>query len=218
MKIAVLGGSFNPCHIGHAMLADTIVKELGYDKVLFVPAYKPPHKLLNAEISPEDRLAMLQEFCKSEGDGHFEVESCEIDRQGISYTCDTLEYLTEKYKDSLEGKLAFIMGDEVASDFHKWRNPDKISELADLIITHRYPDVAALESNLFENTPTGEFQRDFKIKFDKSLFKYPCIYLDKPLLPVSSTEIRKRIGEKSSYRYLVPKAIYEFIERRGLYK
>lgn len=218
MKIAVFGGSFNPVHIGHAILADTVIKELGFDKVLFVPAYKPPHKIMNNDISAKDRLKMLELFCLDEGSGRFEVESCEIDRGGISYTCDTLEYLTNKYKNVLEGKLSFIMGDEVASDFDKWKNPEKIAQLADFIITHRYPDVAALENRLFDNVPTGEYQRDFKVKFDLEKFKYPCTYLEKPLFPVSSTEIRTRVSENSSYRFLVPKVVFEYIEEKGLYK
>lgn len=218
MKIAVFGGSFNPVHIGHAMLADTIIKELGYDKVLFVPAYMPPHKTIANRDSAEDRLKMIELFCQAEGNGHFEAEPCEIERGGVSYTCDTLAYLTEKYKDKLEGKLSFIMGDEVAADFKKWKNPDKIAELADFIITHRYPDVAALESSLFDNIPKGEYQRDFKVRFNIETFGYPCTYLEKPLLPVSSTEVRTRVAENLSYRYLVPKVVYDYIEEKGLYK
>ena len=123
MKVAVFGGTFNPLHIGHAMLADTIVKELGYDKVLFVPTYQPPHKDASKIVAAEHRMAMISRFCESEGNGHFELEPCEIERGGISYTSDTLEYLTKKYEGKLSEKLAFVMGDEVAAEFHKWRNP-----------------------------------------------------------------------------------------------
>lgn len=218
MKIAVFGGSFNPLHIGHAMLADKVIKELGYDKVLFVPAYAPPHKIIKDSVSSEARLEMLKAFCESEGNGCFEVEPCEIERGGISYTCDTLEYLTKKYKGIAEGKLAFIMGDEVASDFHKWKNPEIIANFADFIITHRYPEVTALEASLHDNIPTGEYKRDFEVKFDLQKFGYPCTYLEEPLLPISSTEIRKKAAAGKSYRYLVPQAVYDYIESKGLYK
>ena len=101
MKVAVFGGTFNPLHVGHAMLADTIVRELGYDKVLFVPTYTPPHKDSAKIIPAEHRMKMIDGFCKSEGNGHFELESCEVERGGISYTSDTLEYLKKNMRESL---------------------------------------------------------------------------------------------------------------------
>ena len=217
MKVAVFGGTFNPLHIGHAMLADTIVRELGYDKVLFVPTYAPPHKELSKIIKAEHRMEMIARFCNSEGGGHFELEPCEIERGGISYTSDTLEYLTKKYEGKLNKKLAFVMGDEVAAEFSKWRNPEKVSALADLIIVHRYPDVKAMESSLYENKPTGDYKGDFSVKFDLKTFEYPCIYLDSPMLPVSSTDIRRRISEGKSFRYLVPPAVFDYINENKLY-
>ncbi len=217
MKIAVFGGSFNPLHISHAMLADTVVKELGYDKVIFVPTFIPPHKIIKSNVTAVQRMEMLQAFCKSEKNSHFEVDSCEIDRGGVSYTSDTLEFLTQKYKNEIDGKLAFIMGDEIAAEFDKWRNPDKIVELADLIITHRYPDLTALEQSVFDNVPTGDYKGDFSVQFDINTFKYPCRYLNNPILPVSSTEIRARIAENKSFRYLVPEAVYNYIVENKLY-
>ncbi len=217
MKICVFGGTFNPLHIGHAMLADTIVTELGYDKILFVPTFITPHKKYSGNVTSEQRLEMVRAFCASEGNGHFETETCEFDRGGVSYTSDTLEFLTEKYKDKLEGKLAFVMGDEVAAEFDKWRNPEKVSALADLIIVHRYPDIGAIEQTLYKNTPSGEYKGDFAVKFDRDTFKYPHIYIENPMLPVSSTDIRSRIAQGKSFRYLVPPAVYEYIEKNGLY-
>ena len=217
MKVAVFGGTFNPLHVGHAMLADTIVRELGYDKVLFVPTYQPPHKDSAKIIDAKHRMEMISRFCASEGEGHFELESCEVERGGISYTSDTLEYLTKKYEGKLTKKLAFVMGDEVAAEFSKWRNPERVSELADLIIVHRYPDVKAMESSLYENKPTGDYKGDFSVKFDLKSFGYPCIYLDSPMLPVSSTNIRRRISERKSFRYLVPPAVFDYINNNKLY-
>ena len=161
MKVAVFGGTFNPLHVGHAMLADTIIKELGYDKVLFVPTYAPPHKDVSKIVDAKHRMEMISRFCASEGEGHFELEPCEVERGGISYTSDTLEYLTKKYEGKISKKLAFVMGDEVAAEFGKWRNPQKVSDLADLIIVHRYPDVKAMESSMYENKPTGDYKGDF---------------------------------------------------------
>ena len=218
MKLAVFGGTFNPLHIGHAMLADTIITELGYDKILFVPTFITPHKKYTGNVTSDQRLEMVRAFCASEGNGHFETETCEFDRGGVSYTSDTLEFLTNKYKDQLEGKLAFVMGDEVAAEFDKWRNPEKVSALADLIIVHRYPDIGAIEQTLYKNTPSGDYKGDFAVKFDPDAFKYPHIYIENPMLPVSSTDIRGRISEGKSFRYLVPPAVYEYIREHGLYK
>ena len=217
MKVAVFGGTFNPLHIGHAMLADTIVKELGYDKVLFVPTYQPPHKDASKIVPAEHRMKMISNFCKNEGSGHFELESCEVDRGGVSYTSDTLEFLTKKYEGKLSQKLAFVMGDEVAAEFHKWRNPQKVSELADLIIVHRYPDVKALEASLYDNKPTGDYKGDFSVRFNLEQFGFPCKYIETPMLPVSSTDIRRRISEGKSFRYLVPPAVFDYIIENKLY-
>ena len=218
MKLAVFGGTFNPLHVGHAMLADTIIKELGYDKILFVPTFITPHKKCSGNVTSQQRLEMVCAFCASEGNGHFETETCEFDRGGVSYTSDTLEFLTQKYKDQLEGKLAFVMGDAVAAEFDKWRNPEKVSALADLIIVHRYPDIGAIEQTLYKNTPSGDYKGDFSVQFDRDNFKYPHIYIENPMLPVSSTDIRGRISEGKSFRYLVPPAVYEYIREHGLYK
>ena len=217
MRIAVFGGSFNPLHNGHAMLADTIVKELHYDKVLFVPTFIPPHKIVNESIAAEHRLGMIKAFCHSVPDNVFVAEDCEIRRGGVSYTFDTLTFLAEKYKNLLDGKLSFVMGDEVAAEFHKWKNPDGIAQIADFIITHRYPDAGVLESKLVKNIPGKDYSGDFKARFDEKKFGYPCLYLKEPMLPVSSTQIRGRILENRSFKYLIPPAVYDYIKEHKLY-
>ncbi len=169
---------------------------------------------------PQQRLEMLQAFCASEPGNFFEAEPCEMERKGTSYTSDTLEYLTEKYKNQLDGKLAFIMGDEVAAEFHKWYKPEKIVEYADLIITHRYPDIKILNSknsDRHSNIPTGSYAGDFKTKFELEKFGYPCIYMENPVLPVSSSDVRNRIADGKSFKYLVPDAVYEYIVENHLY-
>lgn len=219
MKIAVFGGSFNPLHNGHAMLAETVVKELGYDKIIFVPTYLPPHKTMNVFMDPAHRLKMLQLFCEKEGNGHFAVDSCEIDRQGISYTVDTLEYLSEKYKDVIEGKLAFILGDEIAAEFYKWKNPERIAEIADLIVTHRYKEEAYGGEGMkaSKNIPSGNYKGDFAEKFDPNTFAYPFTFIKGSVLPVSSSDIRSRIEKKQSFKYLIPTVIYDYITENKLY-
>lgn len=218
MKIALLGGTFNPLHIGHCMLADTVIRELGYDRVFFVPTYIPPHKMLNTSVTPEERLEMIRVFCDSAADGGkriFESEACEIQRGGVSYTYDTLKYVCECYK--LDEKPAFIMGQEVAAQFNKWRSPEKIAELADLIIARRHPDNNGVSVKGFENIPSGDYAEDYS---DQSLldnFPYKYMLLENPIFPVSSTEIRTRIATGKSFRYLVPESIFRYICENRLY-
>ncbi len=223
MKIAVLGGSFNPFHNGHAMLAESVIKELGYDKVLLVPAFLPPHKTLNSMVDAKTRLEMLEIFCEKQaafynGEHVFDVEPCEIERGGISYTVDTLSYICKKYKDELDGKPAFIMGDEVAAEFDKWKEPEKIAQMADFIIAGRYPVYEVADKNVnSENNPRGDYKGDFKSVFVREKFGYNYMSLKSRVLPVSSTDIRGRIASDLSWRYLVPECIAEYIERNGLY-
>lgn len=217
MKIAILGGSFNPLHIGHAMLAETIVMELGYDKVLFVPTCVPPHKELSDGATTEQRVAMVKAFCESYPEKCFEVETCEIERGGISYTYDTLLHIIEKYKKDLTGKPALLMGEEIAAEFDKWKNSKEVADMSDIIIVPRYPDYFGKGFSSSKNVPAGHYKGDFAVKFDKNAFKYTCKCLEIPMVPVSSTEIRGRIPAGKSFRYLVPTAVFEYIEKEGLY-
>ena len=227
MKLAILGGSFNPLHIGHAMLADVIIREMHYDKVLFIPTFKPPHKEITAKITTEQRVEIVKRFCDAVGDGKFELETCEVERQGISYTVDTVEYIIEKYKDVLEGKPALLMGEEIAAEFSKWKSPDVIAKKTDLIVVPRYPDFYGNQIRdgkafngriMSKNLPVGNYLGDFKVHFDSKTFPYPHKFLDIPILTVSSTEIRARIAAGRSFKYLIPKVVYEYIEEAQLYR
>ena len=217
MKIAILGGSFNPLHNGHAMLADTIVRELGYDKVLFVPTCVPPHKEITGGATTQHRMEIVKAFCDSEPSGCFELEPCEIERGGISYTCDTLSYIHEKYKNQIDGKPALLMGEEIAAEFYKWKNVDQIIKMADLVVVPRYPDYFGHCVDAFKNKPVGAYKGDFKSTFNSQSFNYPHKYLGIPMLPISSTEIRARVASKKSFKYLVPASVYDYIEKTGIY-
>lgn len=221
MKIAILGGSFNPLHIGHAMLAETMIKELGYEKVLFIPTCVPPHKEIAGGVSTKDRLGMVKAFCDSVPGNVFVLETCEVDRGGVSYTIDTLKYLYAKYKGEITGKPALLMGEEIAAQFHKWKDADKVAELSDITVVPRYPDMFGQKFDTYVqslNKPTGHFTSDFTEKFDKKTFMYPCKCLEIPILPISSTEIRARIAAGRAFKYLVPESVYEYIEKETLYK
>lgn len=220
MKIAIFGGSYNPLHIGHAMVADIVIKELGYDKVLFVPTCNPPHKELHSGVTAVQRFEMVKAFCDSVEENCFAVEDCEIKRGGISYTIDTVNFLIEKYKAVIEGKPALIMGEEIAAEFHKWKNPDEIADLCDLLIFPRFQE--SVSKNLTEedckNKAAENYNGDFNTEFEKSNFKYEFKYIETPAVSVSSTEIRYNIKNKKSFRYLVPEAVWKYIEQNKLYE
>ena len=186
MKIAILGGSFNPVHIGHLCLADAVLTGAAYDRVVLVPAFLSPFKLDAEAPSPKDRLDMLA--ASIAGDPRLTIDDCEIRREGVSYTIDTIKDIIARY--SPEGKPGLILGDDLASTFYKWRNPDEIAELADIIIARREGEVA---------------------------FPYPYRALDNEIVDVSSSRLREKISTGSAWRYLVPLGARHIIEDRGLY-
>ncbi|MBN1646848.1 MAG: nicotinate (nicotinamide) nucleotide adenylyltransferase [Spirochaetales bacterium] len=130
MKIAIIGGSFNPPHLAHLQLACELYSLGEYKKVVFVPSNISAHKQTKELISAEHRLIMLH-LCINPA--YMEVDDCEIKRGGISYTVDTLDYFREKYAE----KPAFVIGDDLLDGFAGWKQPDSIAEKADLFIAHR---------------------------------------------------------------------------------
>ncbi|MBP5156748.1 MAG: nicotinate (nicotinamide) nucleotide adenylyltransferase [Treponema sp.] len=217
MKIAVLGGSFNPIHIGHLALADEVCSALGYDRVLFIPTYQPPHKEARDIVSAEDRLQMVRRAC--EGDGRFQAESCEIDRGGVSYTWDTVCFLEQKYAGQLEDRIGLIMGDDLLPGFHLWKNAEGLARKCRLILARR---PMTIESASHANRPHGAYaQADFASNLDYDFADDPlfegAVRLSNTVLPLSSTDIRTRAGEGGGFKYLVPAAVFQYIMERRLY-
>ena len=200
MRIAVFGGSFNPVHIGHLALADDLRASLGYDRVILVPANVPPHKAMASGATAADRLAMLALACESSD--FLEYDDCEIARGGVSYTIETIRYLTEKNRSRLTGKLGFAFGQDLVAGFGSWRDPDAIAREADLILARR-PDQEGASAVTAVPVAT---------------FPWRHIKLDNPLLPISSSEIRARISSGKGWRYLVPEGVYRYIVDHGLYE
>ena len=192
---------------------------MGYDKVLLVPTFIPPHKQLTASVSPSSRLAMLEAAIK--GNPGLVVEPCELQRGGISYTIDTVRFLIKKYKDDREGKFGLIMGQEIAAEFEKWKSPEEIASLCDIIIAARH-NLGGNVDSAVANKPRGQYigGMDAKGQFldvNKSAFKWPYVELKNPVIPISSTEIRSRIEGGKSWRYLLPEPVYEYIVANRLY-
>lgn len=219
MRIAVLGGSFNPIHVGHLILASNVASELGYDKVIFVPTGNPPHKQMEnggqKAPSAKDRFNMVRLAVK--GDRRFAVDDCEIKREGKSYTFDTITYLEEKYGASLEGKIGLIMGDDLLPGFHLWHRAEELSRKCDLILALRK---SQSENKGFENHATGEYaniENSENFDYTKDSLFENAIRLQNPVVTVSSTQIRSLASRGQSLEYLVPQKVFKYIRKRKIY-
>lgn len=195
MKIALFGGSFNPVHNGHIKMVKTI-HNAGYDQVIVIPTFHSPFKALPADSTNQDRINMLQ-LAFSDHD-FVKIETCEIDRQGVSYTIDTVNYLQEKYsaKRILDGKFGLLIGSDLLKDFDKWKTPDELAKLVDIILVTRPNEDSSIEL------------QDFQYKHTK---------IQNELCNVSSTNIRRLVSEKRSISDFVPKSVEEYILQKGLY-
>lgn len=213
MKIAVLGGSFNPVHIGHLVLADCVCQELGYDKVLFVPCFLPPHKEMADAAPAEERLKMVELAVKS--DSRFEAEDYEIQKKGISYTWDTVCALEKKYAGQLTDKIGLIFGFDLASHFENWKNAELLAEKCRLILAVRENELEQ-DAGMSRNKAIGEYKIE-KNGFSVRDFKFPHVKVHNPQLEISSSEIRSCIQNGKAWRYLVSDAVFEYIKKRGLY-
>ncbi|MGP1576480.1 MAG: nicotinate (nicotinamide) nucleotide adenylyltransferase [Treponema sp.] len=198
MKLAILGGSYNPIHIGHLMLADAVIKQYGYDTVAFVPASLSPFKKAHCGCTAEDRIAMITGAIADAP--NFYCEICEIERGGVSYTFDTLRFLYTKYN-TIEGKIGLILGGDLLADFHKWQNAEHIPDYADLLIGIRDASMEEIKKQC----------ADF---FEKNTY----LPVKNARLPISSTQIRTAIAQKKAWRYLVPPFVYGYIKAHNLYE
>ena len=192
MKIAILGGTFDPPHLGHLILAETVLKELNYDKVLFIPSKIPPHKNISGEVSDEDRLNMLK--LSIEDDKRFSFDDYELKNEGISYSIKTLNYLYQNY--NIDGKIALIIGADLIKNFHKWKEPEKISELANIVAVNRE-----------ENDNLDK----------ENIEKYNIKIIIAPRIDISSTLIRERIKKNKAFRYFLNNKVYNYIISNKLY-
>lgn len=187
MRILLFGGSFNPVHWGHLILAEEVREEFGYDRVLFVPAAQAPHKIEAHDPGAGSRLELLRIACA--GNQAFGVDDWELCRPGPSYTIDTLRALPGRY--AYEGLPGLVLGDDLAAGFGQWREPDAIASLAELVLARRLGTDPVLA--------------------------WPHRRATNRLIPLSSSEIRQRLAEGRSVRYLLHPGVEAAIREKGLY-
>jgi nicotinate-nucleotide adenylyltransferase len=190
MRLGVLGGTFDPPHVGHLIVASDVCAALGLDRLLFVPAAAPPHKRGRVRAPAALRLEMVR--AATAGDARFEVDDLELRREGASYSADTLRQLAAREPDA---QLFFVIGVDQLREFGSWREPDVVVRLATLVVVSRAGDDAA----------------------DAGEVAFPVLPVQVTRIDLSATEIRRRIREGDPIRYLVPDAVREIIEREGLY-
>ena len=190
MKLAILGGSFNPIHQGHLFLADSVLSELHYDRVVLVPAYRSPFKPAapGMEDTARDRFEMIA--ASITGDHRLTVDDCELRREGVSYTVDTIADIIRRY--APDGKPGLIIGDDLAVEFPQWHKSEEVLAMADIIIARRS-------------------------SIDTLQLPYKNIAIPNDIIAISSSEVRKKIATDEAWRCLVPAAARVIIEDRGLY-
>ncbi len=197
-KIGLMGGTFNPIHIAHLILAENAWHQYELDEVVFVPNHIPPHKR-GAQIAPDaDRLAMVS--MAIEGIPYFSVSDMEMTREGYSYSSDTLLELRSGNPDC---EYYFIMGGDSIEQLSTWHRPDII--FANCIV------LAAIR----EQSSDEEFDAQISALTEK--YGADIRKLDIPRLDLSSSEIRKRVHDGMSVRFMVPQPVWEYMTEKGLY-
>jgi nicotinate-nucleotide adenylyltransferase len=193
----VLGSAFNPPHLGHLALAQEALWQLGLAEVVLVPTGQAPHKRIAEDPGKEQRLAMTR--LAAADDSRFSVSSLEVEREGPSYTYETLELLAKERGDS---ELVFVMGADAAVGLESWREPERVVGMARLAVARRAgvsdSEVAAVMRSL------GADDR--------------ATMLEMPQFGVSSSAVRERAAAGRPLRYLVPEPVARFIEEKGIYR
>jgi nicotinate-nucleotide adenylyltransferase len=200
MRLGVFGGTFDPIHYGHLILAEQCREQGRLDQVLFIPAPRPPHKQERPLTPFAQRVEMLS--LALAGNPAFRIDELERDRPGLSYTVTTLEELCSRQADA---ELFLLVGSDTLSDFSTWYSPARILELASLLVMVRpgWPIITA-----------EQLQRALSLPKDNDV---RLQIADVPLIDISSRDLRRRIAEGRSVRYMVPRAVEAFIHEKRLY-
>ena len=196
MRLGILGGTFNPPHLGHLICAQEAYLQLGLDQVMLIPARIPPHKPVEDEPGAEHRLALCR--LAVEGDERFTVSEVEIDRTGPSYTVDTLEELHSQAPDN---ELFLILGGDVAAGLPYWREPERVLSFATVAVAKRRGTSKSAVDQALSSIRGGDRVQFFRM----------------PRIGISSTQVRRRAKAGVSIKYIVPDAVASYIAEHGLY-
>jgi nicotinate-nucleotide adenylyltransferase len=198
MRLGVIGGSFDPIHIGHLIVAQEASTSLALERMLFVPAGQPPHKLGRAMADPEHRVEMVRRAIAS--NVHFSLSRVDVDRPGPCYSVDTIRILRETWGAGIE--IHFLIGSDSLADLPTWHQPDRLIRLCQVVAVQR-PGYQVDLDELDRRVPGAAAAIQM---------------LAAPTLDVSSTAIRERVRSGRSIRYLVPEPVEQYIHAHGLYR
>jgi nicotinate-nucleotide adenylyltransferase len=197
VRIGILGGTFNPPHLGHLICAQEAYVQLGLDRVTLIPARVPPHKPVEDEPGPDHRLELCRLAIR--GDEHrFEVSDLEIAREGPSYTVDTLE---ELHSSAPDHELFLIVGGDIAAGLPNWHEPERVLSLATLAVAKRRGTSRSAVDEALRTLRGGEEAKFFRM----------------PRIAISSTMLRDRVRCGQSIRYYVPDRVISYIDQHNLY-
>jgi len=196
MNLTVFSGTFNPIHLAHLIIAETVRTELEVEKILFIPAYYPPHRSISLAFS-EHRLNMVK--LAIQDNKNFDLSNIEYKAKGKSYTYSTIKKLYELYPDLTE-KINFIIGTDAFKLIDTWHEAEKLAELVNFILIKRV-----------ESLDIDELFSSVKL----TNFNYKIVKV--PLLEISSTYIRGNINSNKSIKYLVPDCVEKYIKENNLY-
>ncbi len=201
-RIGLMGGTFDPIHIAHLIVAEEVYTALDLTEMVFVPAGHPPHKLARTSTAPHHRLAMVELAIAS--NSHFSISRVEVDRSGPSYLVDTLRLLRAQWGTQVE--LNFVIGWDSLEDFHTWHDPAGIlAQLTHLVAVRRpgYVEDVAYNQELEARIP-GITERLYVVSV--------------PQLDISSTDLRRRLAEDQPIKYQTPEVVERYIIEHALYK
>ena len=202
-ELVLFGGTFDPVHFGHLIVARSVAEQCGFERVTLVPTAKAPHKR-DVSASAADRLAMLR--LAIEGDDLFDVSEAELRRPGASYTFDTLTALRSQHGDSVQ--LHWLIGADMLADLPSWHRATEVIALARIVVACRPP----------WNDRMGEILSELGAKFGpESADGLARGVVQTPLIDISSSSVRHRVAQGRSIRYLVPEPVEAYISSQGLY-
>ena len=194
-RVALLGGTFNPVHIGHLYIAEVVLAAGNFDRVLFVPTHLPAHKPADELVSSNHRMRMVQQAIDHQP--RFAVSDVELRRPGTSYTIDTLRDL--RRHNLVQSIPGLVLGDDLIAEYRTWRQHEQLAAEVSFLVARRLPSRDAHAAA-------------------RSAFDYPHLVLDNAVLDVSSTLLRGRVRRGQVVRHLVPDAVLDYINRNRLYR
>lgn len=199
-QVGIMGGTFDPIHIGHLILAESAYQQFSLDKILFMPSGNPPHKKFReGRASNKERVEMVQRAIAS--NRHFELSLEEMHEQGYTYTKETLSRLKREHPDT---DYYFIMGADSLFQFDTWKEPWEISRLCVLVVAVR------------DHLPTPEL--DHQIEIVKEKYQADIRKLESLNIDIASSTLRSWVAEGKSCRYYIPETVIEYIEEQGIYR